>query len=157
VTLFIGLELMALSFYVMVGFLRTDKRSNEAAMKYLLLGAFSSGFLAYGFSVMYGIAGSTKLADIATAIASRPAWDPVVLPGAGHHLGRPALQDLRRAVPHVGAGRLRRRAHHRDGLSFGGFQSRLHRVPAAHLLRSAGASRACARGSRCWRWSPWPP
>ena len=46
VTLFIGLELMALCFYVMVGFLRTDKRSNEAAMKYLLLGAFSSGFLA---------------------------------------------------------------------------------------------------------------
>jgi NADH-quinone oxidoreductase subunit N len=78
VTLFIGLELMALTFYVMVGFLRTDKRSNEAAMKYLLLGAFSTGFLAYGFSVMYGLAGSTKLADIASAIQSRPPWDPVV-------------------------------------------------------------------------------
>ena len=56
VTLFVGLELMALSFYVMVGFLRTEKRSNEAALKYLLLGAFSSGFLVYGFSVLYGIA-----------------------------------------------------------------------------------------------------
>src|ERR1035438_6152239 len=78
ITLFIGLELMALCFYVMVGFLRADKRSNEAAMKYLLLGAFSSGFLVYGFSVMYGIAGSTKLADIAMAIEARPAWDPVV-------------------------------------------------------------------------------
>src|ERR1022692_1005646 len=78
VTLFIGLELMALCFYVMVGFLRGDKRSNEAAMKYLLLGAFSSGFLAYGFSVMYGLAGSTKLADITMAIEARPAWDPVV-------------------------------------------------------------------------------
>ena len=78
VTLFIGLELMALCFYVMVGFLRTDKRSNEASIKYLLLGAFSSGFLAYGFSVMYGIAGSTKLADVTTAIAMRPPWDPVV-------------------------------------------------------------------------------
>jgi NADH-quinone oxidoreductase subunit N len=78
VTLFIGLELMALCFYVMVGFLRTDKRSNEAAMKYLLLGAFSSGFLVYGFSVMYGMAGSTKLADISAAIAARPPWDPVV-------------------------------------------------------------------------------
>ncbi|MDE3166476.1 MAG: NADH-quinone oxidoreductase subunit N, partial [Acidobacteriota bacterium] len=41
VTLFIGLELMALTFYVMVGFLRGDRRSNEAAIKYLLLGAFS--------------------------------------------------------------------------------------------------------------------
>jgi NADH-quinone oxidoreductase subunit N len=78
VTLFVGLELMALSFYVMVGFLRTEKRSNEAALKYLLLGAFSSGFLAYGFSVLYGIAHSTKLADVAAAVAARPPWDPVV-------------------------------------------------------------------------------
>jgi NADH-quinone oxidoreductase subunit N len=78
VTLFMGLELMALSFYVMVGFLRAEKRSNEAALKYLLLGAFSTGFLAYGFSVMYGLAGSTKLADIVEAISARPAWDPVV-------------------------------------------------------------------------------
>jgi NADH-quinone oxidoreductase subunit N len=79
VTLFIGLELMALSFYVMVGFLRTSKRSNEAAMKYLLLGAFSSGFLAYGFSVMYGISGSTKLADVAAAMEARGPFDPLVL------------------------------------------------------------------------------
>ena len=78
VTLFIGLELMALTFYVMVGFLRSEKRSNEAAIKYLLLGAFSTGFLAYGFSVLYGLAGSTKLADVAAAIQARPAWDPVV-------------------------------------------------------------------------------
>jgi NADH-quinone oxidoreductase subunit N len=78
VTLFIGLELMALSFYVLVGFLRTDKRSNEAAMKYLLLGAFSTGFLAYGFSLMYGLSGSTRLSDISAAIQQRPPWDPVV-------------------------------------------------------------------------------
>jgi NADH-quinone oxidoreductase subunit N len=78
ITLFIGLELMALCFYVMVGFLRTDKKSNEAAVKYLLLGAFSSGFLVYGFSVMYGIAGTTRLVDIAAAIAARPAGDPMV-------------------------------------------------------------------------------
>ncbi|HUJ21990.1 MAG TPA: NADH-quinone oxidoreductase subunit N [Bryobacteraceae bacterium] len=78
ITLFIGLELMALCFYVMVGFLRSDKRSNEAAIKYLLLGAFSSGFLVYGFSIMYGLAGSTRLGDITAAIAARSAWDPVV-------------------------------------------------------------------------------
>jgi len=78
VTLFIGLELMALCFYVMVGFLRTDKRSNEAAMKYLLLGAFSTGLLVYGFSVMYGLTGSTKLADIANRLSAMPAWDPIV-------------------------------------------------------------------------------
>src|SRR5436190_622431 len=78
ITLFIGLELMALSFYIMVGFLRGERRSNEAAIKYLILGAFSSGFLAYGFSVMYGISGSTKLRDITAAIAARDPFDPVV-------------------------------------------------------------------------------
>ena len=78
VTLFVGLELMALCFYVMVGFLRGDKRSNEAAMKYLLLGAFSSGFLVYGFSIMYGLCGSTRLTDVAAAISARDPWDPVV-------------------------------------------------------------------------------
>jgi NADH-quinone oxidoreductase subunit N len=78
VTLFIGLELMALCFYVMVGFLRSDKRSNEAALKYLLLGAFSTGFLVYGFSVMYGLARSTKLADISAALQQRDPWDPLV-------------------------------------------------------------------------------
>ena len=81
VTLFIAVETMALSFYVMVGFLRGDRRSNEAAVKYLLLGAFSSGLLAYGFSVFYGMAGSTRLSDVASAIATRAAadpWDPVV-------------------------------------------------------------------------------
>jgi NADH-quinone oxidoreductase subunit N len=78
ITLFIGLELMALSFYIMVGFLRRDKRSNEAALKYMLLGAFSSGFLVYGFSVMYGLSGSTNLNEIGQAIAARDTWDPVV-------------------------------------------------------------------------------
>lgn len=78
VTLFVGLELMAVCFYIMVGFLRFDKRSNEAAIKYLLLGAFSSGFLVYGFSVMYGLAGSTRLGDITAALAARSAWDRLV-------------------------------------------------------------------------------
>ena len=79
ITLFIGLELMALCFYIMVGFLRKSQRSNEAAMKYLLLGSFSSGFLVYGFSILYGLAGSTKLSEIATALAERKLSDPLVL------------------------------------------------------------------------------
>ena len=69
IVLFIGLETMALAFYVLSGFLRRDRRSNEAAMKYVLMGAFSSGILAYGFSILYGLAGSTNLDDIATALA----------------------------------------------------------------------------------------
>jgi NADH-quinone oxidoreductase subunit N len=61
VLIFIGLELMAISTYVLVGFLRRDRRSNEAALKYLLLGAFSSGIFAYGLSLIYGLTGSTNL------------------------------------------------------------------------------------------------
>jgi len=76
IVLFIGLETMALSFYVLTGFLRRNRRSNEAAMKYLLIGAFSSGILAYGFSILYGIAGSTNLQVIAARVAERNVHGP---------------------------------------------------------------------------------
>ena len=69
VLIFIGLELMAISTYVLVGFLRRDRRSNEAALKYLLLGAFSSGIFAYGLSLFYGLTGSTNLRVIQQALS----------------------------------------------------------------------------------------
>ena len=79
VLLFIGLELMAISTYVLVGFLRRDRRSNEAALKYLLLGAFSSGIFAYGLSLFYGISGSTNLVVIARAVSGLNPHNPVVV------------------------------------------------------------------------------
>jgi NADH-quinone oxidoreductase subunit N len=79
VTLYIGLETMAIATYILVGFLRNNQRSNEASMKYFLLGAFSSGILLYGMSLLYGISGSTRFIQIAQALADRPAGDPISL------------------------------------------------------------------------------
>ena len=71
ISLYIALELMALTFYVLVAFTKRDRRSNEAGMKYFLLGAFSSGILLYGMSLIYGITGSTNLGEIARGIVAR--------------------------------------------------------------------------------------
>jgi len=79
VLIFIGLELMAISTYVLVGFLRRDRRSNEAALKYMLLGAFSSGIFAYGLSLFYGLAGGTNLALIARAVSAQNPHNPVMV------------------------------------------------------------------------------
>ncbi|MFL6286624.1 MAG: NADH-quinone oxidoreductase subunit N [Pyrinomonadaceae bacterium] len=69
IVLYISLELMALTFYVLVGYTKRERRSNEAGMKYFLLGAFSSGILLYGISLLFGVAGSTNLGEIAPAVA----------------------------------------------------------------------------------------
>src|SRR5438128_6925304 len=70
ISLYVSLELMALTFYVLVAFTKREKRSNEAAMKYFLLGAFSSGVLLYGMSLLYGVAGSTNLGEIGQSIGT---------------------------------------------------------------------------------------
>jgi len=62
--IFIGLEIMSISSYILVGIKRKVSRANEAALKYLLLGAFSTGFLLYGISMLYGATGSTILPQI---------------------------------------------------------------------------------------------
>ena len=71
ITLFIGLETMAVSFYVLAGYLKPNPRSNEAAVKYFLLGAFSLGVLLYGMSILYGVTGTTRLDEIAAALAGQ--------------------------------------------------------------------------------------
>lgn len=63
--LFVGLETMSLSTYVLAGFLKRDRRSNESALKYFLLGSFSAGLLLYGISLVYAVCGSTDLRTIA--------------------------------------------------------------------------------------------
>lgn len=68
IVLYLGLELMALSTYILAGFIRYDVKSNEAAIKYFLLGAFASAFLLYGTSMIYGLTGTTNLAAISEYI-----------------------------------------------------------------------------------------
>jgi NADH-quinone oxidoreductase subunit N len=63
---FLGLELMSICFYVLAGFLRKRIKSNESALKYFLLGAFMTGFLLYGISLIYGITGTTNITKIIT-------------------------------------------------------------------------------------------
>jgi NADH-quinone oxidoreductase subunit N len=70
VTIFIGLETMAVAFYVLAGLSKSNRRSNEAAIKYFLLGTFSLAILLYGMSLLYGLSGATHLRSIATAVAA---------------------------------------------------------------------------------------
>ncbi len=70
VMVFLGLELLSLSLYVLVGFLRHDIYSNESGLKYLLLGAFATGFFLFGAALTYGATGTTNFDGIALAIAS---------------------------------------------------------------------------------------
>src|SRR3984893_4958067 len=96
VVLFLALETMALSFYVLTGFLRRERRSNEAAMKYLLMGAFSSGILAYGFSLLYGLSASTNIGAIGSALGQRNELVKAIVrshePGAAGEQMRQLLQ-----------------------------------------------------------------
>jgi NADH-quinone oxidoreductase subunit N len=81
ISLYIALELMALTFYVLVAFTKRDRRSNEAGMKYFLLGAFSSGILLYGMSVIYGVTGSTNLEAIGRGLTVTTELRPFLLIG----------------------------------------------------------------------------
>ena len=71
ITIFIALEIMSLSVYVLVGFRRNDRRSNEAAMKYFILGAAASAILLYGTALLYGSTGTFLISDILVRISSR--------------------------------------------------------------------------------------
>ena len=83
ITIFLGLELMSLSLYVMVGFRRNLLESNEAALKYFLLGAFASAFLLYGIALLYGATGTTNLQRIGDFLGDTPIGrQPLVLAGS---------------------------------------------------------------------------
>lgn len=80
-SLYVGLELMALSVYVLVGFCKLEIRSNEGAIKYFVLGAMSSGILLYGMSLVYGSLGTLDLMQIRASLATTPQSNLVLLLG----------------------------------------------------------------------------
>ena len=84
VTIFIGLEVASISQYILASFRWHAARSNEASVKYLLLGAFASAFLLYGIALTYGATGSTHLVEIAAALKTAGvAGNPLLIAGIG--------------------------------------------------------------------------
>lgn len=87
VIVFLGLEILSIATYVLAGFRRTDVRSNEASLKYFILGSFASAFLLYGIALVYGatattsLPGTTNIATVA-ARANSSIYPPLLLAGA---------------------------------------------------------------------------
>jgi NADH-quinone oxidoreductase subunit N len=79
--IFLALELLSIALYILSGFARGEERSQEAAVKYLLLGAFASGFLLFGMALVYGETGHTQLEQIALAVQAASAPDPLLFGG----------------------------------------------------------------------------
>ncbi len=72
-TIFLGLEVLSVSLYILAGYFRDQVKSNEAGLKYFFLGAFSTGFLLYGVALLYGVTGTTKIEGIAAYMLAHPA------------------------------------------------------------------------------------
>ena len=156
-TMFVALEVLSLPLYLMCGLARRRRLlSQEAAVKYFLLGAFASAFFLYGLALLYGYAGSVKLADIAAAASGSQHSDTLLLGRARAARGRAAVQGVGGPVPHVDARRLPGRADagHRvhGGVHEGG---RVRRAPGCCSSRSAtpgGSGAGCCGPSRSCRW-----
>src|SRR5690554_1849945 len=80
-TIYLGLELLALSSYALVGLLKRDARSVEASIKYFLVGTMTSAVLLFGSSLSYGVTGTTQLPQVAADLAAGTASQPVLLAG----------------------------------------------------------------------------
>jgi len=70
ITIFVALEMLSIPAYLLAGWRKRDRKGNEAGVKYYLMGVFATGVLLYGMSLVYGVAGSTKLVDIGEALAT---------------------------------------------------------------------------------------
>jgi NADH-quinone oxidoreductase subunit N len=83
ITLFLGLELMVMPAYLLTGFHKTDRYSNEGGLKYFLLGSFASAILLFGISWTYGLTGTTRIAEIGPLLAQAGEGGPAALVAIG--------------------------------------------------------------------------
>lgn len=81
VMMFIGIEIMSVSLYILAGIKKSDFASNEAALKYFLMGAFSTGFLLFGMALLYGSSGSFNMDSIREYVVGHPHIDPMFYTG----------------------------------------------------------------------------
>ena len=135
-TMFVALEVLSLPLYLLCGLARRRRLlSQEAALKYFVLGAFSSGFFLYGVALIYGYAGSMNFGEINEAVRNDASNQTPAAHRHGHARRRPALQGRRRAVPGLDARRLPGRPDRRHGVHGRRHQGRGVRRDAAALLR----------------------
>jgi len=80
ISIFIALELLSIPAYMLAGWRKRDPRSNEAGVKYFLMGVFASGIMLYGMSLLYGLSGSTLLAEVGATLAASDA-EPILVLG----------------------------------------------------------------------------
>ena len=147
-TLFVALEVFSLPLYLLCGLARRRRLlSQEAALKYFLLGAFSSGFFLYGIALVYGFAGSMEFAAINEAVRNEIGNQTLLLIGMGDDGRRPVLQGRCGAVPELDARRLPGRAHPGHRVDGRGHQGRGVRRRAAALPRRL-RRRPAGAGSR---------
>ena len=143
VMLYLALEMVSITSYVMVAYLKGDRMSNEASLKYVLFGAASTGSMLYGFSLLYGLAGTTSMPGIQEYLAGGVS-DAEPLRGLRRHAAgarRLRLQDRGRALPLLVPRRLPGRPHAGDGAPVG-------RCPRRRASRSRCASSTARSPSR---------
>jgi NADH-quinone oxidoreductase subunit N len=99
IMVFIGLEISSIATYVLAGFLRNDRRNNESALKYFLLGSFATAFLLYGIAWMYGATASTNLEEIRRVLSDSTLAPSAVVVGIAAALILVGLAFKISAVP----------------------------------------------------------
>ena len=115
--LFLAIEFLSITSYILAGFLRENRRSAEAGVKYFIYGSVASSLMLYGMSLLYGAAGSLDLRNIGAALAANTDLGTDHSAGGVAGVGRFRLQGEPGPVLPVGARCLRRRADADHGLS----------------------------------------